>query len=75
MGADGAGYYAGGKLITEPCVPVQRLVNTVGTGDLLSVCLMLLHPQAGLHVKEKLHLANQVVAEFIEGRRECTASL
>jgi sugar/nucleoside kinase (ribokinase family) len=69
MGAEGAGYYRSGKLVVEPSVPVQRHVNTTGTGDLLSVCMMLLHTHEDISVAEKLRMANRIVAEFIEGTR------
>jgi sugar/nucleoside kinase (ribokinase family) len=69
MGAEGAGYYSAGKLTVEPCVPTGRHVNTTGCGDLLSVCVMLLHGREELTLSERLRLANRVVAEFIEGKR------
>jgi sugar/nucleoside kinase (ribokinase family) len=69
MGAEGAGYYAADELTVEPGRPVQRQVNTTGCGDLLSVCLMLLHRRDDISVVEKLRLANRIVAEFIEGKR------
>jgi len=75
LGADGAGYYAGGELLVEPCAPVQRLVHTAGTGDLLSVCLMLLHSRDDIPVANKLRLANRIVAEFIEGKRDVLPQL
>jgi 2-dehydro-3-deoxygluconokinase len=70
MGAEGAGYFTGGKLTVEPCAPVKQLVNTTGTGDLLSVCMMLLHSRKEIPVAEKLRLANRIVADFIEGKRD-----
>ena len=70
MGAEGAGYYCGGELIVEPSVPVQQYLNTTGTGDLLSVCMMLLDGREDIPVVERLRLANRIVADFIEGRRE-----
>jgi len=69
MGADGAGYFADNALTAEPCAPAKRLINTTGTGDLLSVCMMLLHAQREIPVREKLRLANRIVAEYIEGTR------
>ncbi|MGD0091105.1 MAG: carbohydrate kinase family protein, partial [Planctomycetota bacterium] len=62
-GADGSGYCEDGVFTTAPAVPARRLVNTTGTGDVLSVCMMLLHGRAGLSVREKLGLANRIVAE------------
>jgi sugar/nucleoside kinase (ribokinase family) len=72
MGEQGAGYYAraAGGLIVEPCVPADRVVNTTGTGDVLSVCMMLLHRAAGLDARAKLRLANAVVSEYVAGRRD-----
>lgn len=67
LGARGAGYYHRGELILEPPVPASSQVNTTGTGDVLSVCLMLLQVQPD--VPAKLRLANRIVAEFIEGKR------
>ena len=73
LGEAGAGYYCRGKLLIEPPAPVQRRVNVTGTGDVLSACMMLLHehpePQA------KLRLANRIVAEFIEGKRQLIPQL
>jgi 2-dehydro-3-deoxygluconokinase len=68
-GAQGAGYYENGQLIVEPAAPVQHHVNTTGTGDVLSVCMMLLHHRTEIPVAGRLRLANAVVGEFIEGRR------
>ena len=52
----------------ESAVRPARQVNTTGTGDLLSVCMMLQHGQAGA-VRDKLRLANAIVAEYIAGDR------
>lgn len=65
MGAEGAGYYQDGKLVVEPPVPAKQQVNTTGTGDVLSVCLMLLQREPDLAAK--LRFANQIVTRFIEG--------
>jgi sugar/nucleoside kinase (ribokinase family) len=70
LGKRGAGYYHAGKLLIEPPAPVKRHVNATGTGDVLSVCLMLLHQFSDVPVSEKLRLANAIVAQFIEGRRQ-----
>jgi 2-dehydro-3-deoxygluconokinase len=70
MGAEGAGYYCRGNLIVEPSVPAQQCINTTGTGDLLSVCMMLLDGRSDIPVVERLRLANRIVADFIEGRRD-----
>lgn len=69
MGDQGAGYYRDGALIVEPAAPVERHVNVAGSGDLLSVCLILLHGRDDITVRERLRLANGIVAEYIEGKR------
>lgn len=69
MGAQGAGYYAGGELIVEPPSPAERPVNSTGTGDVLSMCMILLHVRQDLSIQQKLRHANRVVREFMEGRR------
>jgi sugar/nucleoside kinase (ribokinase family) len=70
LGADGAGYYQQGKFWQEPAVPAPRQINMTGTGDVLSVCMMLLHGNDSISIPEKLRLANTVVSEFIAGERE-----
>jgi 2-dehydro-3-deoxygluconokinase len=67
LGAEGAGYFERGQWMTEPAVPADRRINTTGTGDVLSTCMMLLHRQAD--ARAKLRLANRIVTEFIEGKR------
>ena len=69
MGAMGAGYWHQGALVMESPAPVTSQVNTTGTGDVLSVCMMLLHHRSELAVVERLRRANALVAEFIEGKR------
>jgi hypothetical protein len=56
-------------------VPVMRQVNSTGTGDALSVCMMLLDQDKDVPVIAKLGLANRIVAEFIEGKRKLIPSL
>lgn len=75
MGEKGAGYYHQGKLWIEPPAPIQSRVNTTGTGDVLSVCMMLLHAQSGIPIPERLRLANFIVAQFIENKRQIIPSL
>jgi sugar/nucleoside kinase (ribokinase family) len=75
MGAQGAGYFSGSELVVEPPAPVERRVMATGTGDVLSVCLMLLHRRSDIPIPEKLRLANRIVAGFIEGRRVLLPSL
>ncbi|MDR3405716.1 MAG: carbohydrate kinase family protein [Chthoniobacter sp.] len=69
LGAQGAGYYyPGSELIVEPPAPVHSQINTTGTGDVLSMCMMLLHHRADISIRERLRIANTVVAEFMDGR-------
>jgi sugar/nucleoside kinase (ribokinase family) len=75
MGAQGAGYYCGGKLIVEPSAPIQRQSHATGSGDLLSVCMMLLHEQKEIPIVEKLRLANRIVADYIQGNRDFLSPL
>ena len=67
LGARGAGLFAQGTWIEEPAAPASRQVHTTGTGDTLSVCMMLLH--AHPEASAKLRLANRIVTEYIEGTR------
>lgn len=69
LGNRGAGCYQNGSLIVQPPAPAKALVNTAGTGDVLSVCMMLLHHRSDIPIPERLGLANQIVAEFVEGKR------
>ncbi len=69
MGADGAGYYDRDQLTVAPAGPVRRYQNAAGTGDLLSVCMMLLHDCEDIPPRDRLQLANTIVADYIEGRR------
>ncbi|MBU6401812.1 MAG: carbohydrate kinase family protein [Verrucomicrobia bacterium] len=69
LGERGAGYFCRGSLVVEPPATAKTRVNTTGTGDVLSVCMMLLHSQPAVPIPERLRLANQIVAEFIEGKR------
>jgi 2-dehydro-3-deoxygluconokinase len=68
MGAEGAGYYSRGQLTVEPCTPVEHCLHATGSGDLLSACMILLHGRREIPIPERLRLANQIVAEFIEGK-------
>ena len=67
IGAQGAGYYADGCLVQGPPTPAANLVNSTGTGDVLSICMILLAPRTNLEIGEKLALANRVVAAFMAG--------
>lgn len=68
MGDRGAGHYRAGALTTAPPVPVAHRINATGTGDILSVCMMLLHASS-TPIDAQLHLSNAIVADFMEGRR------
>ena len=70
LGSEGAGFYQNGKLVTVKHVPASRQVNTTGTGDVLSVCMMLLDHRPDISAPDKLLLANRIVSKFIEGRRK-----
>ena len=73
MGSAGAGFYSSGSLTLAQAVPTLSQVHATGTGDVLSVCMMLLHsvPDA----RAKLELANRIVSEFIAGHRNLIPSL
>ena len=75
MGAKGAGYHCHGSLILEESVPARRQVNTTGTGDVLSVCMMLLDQERRSSIGEKLRLANLIVSQFIAGERSLIPAL
>ena len=68
LGTRGAGFWTNGKLVIEPPSLARKVVNTTGTGDVLSICMVLLHARADLSVREKLNLSNRVVRKFMEGR-------
>jgi 2-dehydro-3-deoxygluconokinase len=69
LGPKGAGYYRQGVFTVQGSVPAGRQVNTTGTGDVLSVCMILLDRQTSSPVDEKLRLANLIVSQFIAGER------
>jgi sugar/nucleoside kinase (ribokinase family) len=75
LGAQGAGYFADGQWVTEPPCLVHQPVHSTGTGDVLSVCMMLLHHRLDLSIEQKLRFANGIVGEFMEGRRQLIPSL
>jgi hypothetical protein len=58
------------QLVVESSVPVREQVNATGCGDLLSTCMMLLHKRMEIPISERLRLANRIVAEYIEGKRD-----
>lgn len=69
MGAQGAGYYTDGRLIQEPASPAERIVNSTGSGDILSMCMILLHARGDLSIQQKLAWSNRVARDYIEGHR------
>jgi sugar/nucleoside kinase (ribokinase family) len=75
LGARGAGYYSGGRLILEPASPAKRIINSTGSGDILSMCMILLHTRANLSIQQKLAWSNRVVREYLEGRRTMIPTL
>lgn len=75
LGERGAGYYRQGALIVEPPAPGARVVTTTGTGDVLSVCMILLHGCVEMPVPERLCVANAVVAQFMAGERQFIPTL
>jgi sugar/nucleoside kinase (ribokinase family) len=75
LGAQGAGYFADGQWVTAPPCFVHHPVHSTGTGDVLSVCMMLLHHRLDLSIEQKLRFANRIVGEFMEARRQLIPSL
>ncbi|MHB8970100.1 MAG: carbohydrate kinase family protein [Pirellulaceae bacterium] len=69
MGAEGAGYYTDGELTVEPPDLAGAPLHSTGTGDVLSMCMILLHARQDLSIRQKLQLSNRVVCEFMEGQR------
>ncbi len=74
-GAQGAGYFSRTEQFIEPPAPVTNPIRATGTGDVLSVCVMLLQRRSELNWPARLRLANRVVAEFMEGRRRLIPGL
>ena len=68
MGSRGAGYYRNGELLVERPAFVRQPRVATGTGDVLSVCLMLLHGRTDKTIRARLRLANRVVAAFMGGK-------
>ena len=68
LGDLGAGYFHREILTMEPPAPAGARVHAAGTGDVLSVCMMLLHHRKDLAIRDRLHMANAIVAQFIEGK-------
>jgi len=59
MGAQGAGYFSGSDLSWN-AGPRRTPADGTGTGDVLSVCMMLLHRRADIPIPERLRLANRI---------------
>jgi sugar/nucleoside kinase (ribokinase family) len=68
LGSRGAGLWTEGELIVEPPSPAAKVVNSTGSGDVLSICMILLHSRTDLTTREKLRFSNEVVRKFMEGR-------
>ena len=68
MGKDGAGFYEKGSFVIVPAAPVERHMNATGSGDVLSICMMLMHEQKETLIADRLKLANAIVSRFIEGK-------
>jgi sugar/nucleoside kinase (ribokinase family) len=75
LGVDGAGFYCDNKLIVEPANKARRTIHSTGTGDVLSICMILLASNDQLSIRQKLRLANRTVREFMEGRRRLIPEL
>jgi sugar/nucleoside kinase (ribokinase family) len=75
LGGKGAGYFDAGIRIIEPPAPTKSHVNMTGTGDVLSVCMMLLHHSSEIPIQKRLQFANSIVSEFIEGRLDLIPEL
>ena len=69
QGRQGSGFWMKGEHYQQPSVPVSNPVNTTGSGDVLSVCMMLLHHRVDMSVDEKLRFANAIVSEYMRGER------
>ena len=70
LGTRGAGFFTKGEWLIEPPDPAENPVHSTGTGDVLSTCMILMHSRNDLTTRRKLQLANRVVREFMEGRRQ-----
>jgi len=70
LGAQGAGYFSDGEWTVEPPDPARKAIHSTGTGDVLSICMILLDARKELSVRQKLKVANSVVREFMDGERD-----
>jgi len=69
LGKRGAGFFREGKLVTEPADKAKKAIHDTGTGDVLSVCMILLAQNDEFSIQEKLRASNRMVRQFMEGRR------
>lgn len=67
LGAQGAGYYQAGELTVVPPDRAESPVHATGTGDVLSMCMILLEDRAEMSVSERLRAANGIVRAYMEG--------
>jgi sugar/nucleoside kinase (ribokinase family) len=75
LGTKGAGFYRDGKFVVEPANRARRTLHSTGTGDVLSICMILLSANRDLTIQQKLKLSNRTVREFMEGRRTLIPTL
>jgi sugar/nucleoside kinase (ribokinase family) len=75
LGAKGAGFFHKGEWQVEPAVPARTQLTNTGCGDVLSVCMMLLHEVTDASVHDRLKLANTIVAEYMEGKRRLVPNM
>jgi sugar/nucleoside kinase (ribokinase family) len=75
LGSHGAGYWKDGELVVEPPDFALNPLNTTGTGDVLSISMILLEAAPKLSTRQKLRLANGIVRDFVEGRRKLIPDL
>ena len=59
-------------MIIEPPNQAGKMIHTTGTGDVLSMGMILLHGRTDLPIRTKLQLSNR---NFIEGRRPMIPTL
>lgn len=75
LGSQGAGYFQERSLLVEPPAPLKSHVNSTGSGDILSACLMLLHHRPDISIHERLRIANGIVAQHMEGSLDLIPAL
>jgi len=62
-------------LVEEEPIAAESIRNATGAGDVLSMCMMLMHREREMELREKLRLANGIVTQHIEGRLVLIPSL